>query len=145
LTSGLSVSSWFTPTDQENDNLNDADFGSGGSALVLNLSTGPQHLVIGGGKDGELYLLNGDSMGGSGDPNAWQHFSLGHAIFSTAAFWNNTLYIAPAGASILALLVATTCRLKACSSLPCCVNLPSGSRKAQPIRSHARLPPKPRS
>jgi hypothetical protein len=79
--------------------------------MVLNLSTGPQHLVIGGGKDGTLYLLNGDSMGGSGDANAWQYFSLGHAIFSTAAFWNNTLYIAPAGAAMLAYAFNTSTNL----------------------------------
>jgi len=103
LDSALAVSSWFTPSDQANDFANDFDFGAGGSALVLNLSTGPQHLVIGGGKDGMLYLLNGDSMGGSGDPNAYQHFSvLGNGIFETAAFWNNTLYIAPVGAPMLA-------------------------------------------
>jgi hypothetical protein len=42
-----------------------------------------------------LYLLNGDAMGGLGDGNAWQYFSVGGSgIFSTAAFWNNTLYIA---------------------------------------------------
>jgi hypothetical protein len=71
---------------------------------VLNLSTGPQHLVVGGGKDGMLYLLNGDAMGGSGDPNAYQHFSLlgSNEIYETAAFWNNTLYIAPVATSMLA-------------------------------------------
>jgi hypothetical protein len=78
---------------------------------VLNLSTGPQHLVIGGGKDGMLYLLNGDSMGGSGDPNAWQYFSLGYPIFETAAFWNNTLYIAPVGAPMLAYAFNTSTNL----------------------------------
>jgi hypothetical protein len=111
LDSGLAVSSWFTPSDQANDFANDLDFGSGGSALVLNLSTGPQHLVIGGGKDGVLYLLNGDTMGGSGDPNAWQYFSLGNAIFATAAFWNNTLYIAPVGAPMLAYAFNTSTNL----------------------------------
>lgn len=111
LNSALAISSWFSPSDQNNDNINDLDFGSGGSALVLNLSTGPLHLVIGGGKDGELYLLNGDSMGGSGDPNAWQHFNVGNAIFETAAFWNNTLYIAPVGASMLAYAFNTSTNL----------------------------------
>jgi hypothetical protein len=110
LNSGLAVSSWFTPSDQAIDNANNLDFSAGGS-MVLNLSTGPQHLVIGGGKDGTLYLLNGDSMGGSGDANAWQYFSLGHAIFSTAAFWNNTLYIAPAGAAMLAYAFNTSTNL----------------------------------
>ena len=111
LNSALAISSWFSPSDQNNDNINDLDFGSGGSALVLNLSTGPLHLVIGGGKDGELYLLNGDSMGGSGDPNAWQHFNVGNAIFETAAFWNNTLYIAPVGGSMFAYAFNTSTNL----------------------------------
>jgi hypothetical protein len=101
---GLGVSSFFTPSDQLSDYNNDQDLGSGGSALVLNLtgSTAPQHLVVGGGKDGALYVLNGDQMGGSGDSNAWQRLALGQPIFATAAFWNNTLYIAPVGAAMLA-------------------------------------------
>src|SRR6516225_6706726 len=74
----------------------DRDFGAGGAAVVVNLTAGPlRHLVLGGGKDGVLYLLNGDAMGGLGDQNAWQYFSVGSSIFSTAAFWNNTLYMAP--------------------------------------------------
>jgi hypothetical protein len=103
LTGRLAVSSWFSPTDQATDNATDDDFGSGGSAIVLNQSTGsPQHLVVGGGKDGTLYVLNGDTMGGAGDANAWQHFGIGYAIFSSAAFWNNSLYINPVGAPLLA-------------------------------------------
>jgi hypothetical protein len=95
LSGSLSVSSYFTPSDQANDAANDLDFGSGGAAVVLNLTSGTlQHLVIGGGKDGSLYLLNGDKMGGSGDSNAWQHFNIGNGIFATGAFWNNTFYIA---------------------------------------------------
>jgi hypothetical protein len=94
--SGLTVSSYFTPSDQETDFEDDKDAGSGGTAVVLNLSGSPAHLVIGGGKDGTLYVLNGDAMGGSGDANAWESFSLG-PLFSTGAFWNNSYYIAPAG------------------------------------------------
>jgi hypothetical protein len=95
LTTGLSVSSYFTPSDQASDDANDQDFGAGGSAVVLNLPSGsPQHLVIGGGKDGTLYLVNGDAMGGLGDSNARQHFNIGKGIFATGAFWNNNFYIA---------------------------------------------------
>jgi hypothetical protein len=91
----LAVSSWFTPTDQDRDEMQDQDFGAGGSAVVLNLGSGsPRHLVVGGGKDGTLYLLNGDAMGGYRDGNARQFFPLGHSIFATGAFWNNTFYIA---------------------------------------------------
>jgi hypothetical protein len=103
LNSGLGISSWFSPSDQLNDAAIDHDFGAGGAAVVLNLSTGPlQHLVVGGGKDGALYVLNGDSLGGSGDGNARQVFNVNGPIFATAAFWNNTLYIGPVDAVIQA-------------------------------------------
>ena len=49
-----------------------------------------------------MHLLNGDQMGGSGDGNARQIWNLGHDIFATPAFWNNTLYIAPVGSAMLA-------------------------------------------
>jgi Putative Ig domain len=94
--SGLKVLSWFTPTDQANDAAHDLDFGSGGAALVLNLSSGSvPHLIVGGGKDSTLYLLNGDHMGGYGDANAYQNFSGGSGLFCSPAFWNNTLFVAP--------------------------------------------------
>jgi hypothetical protein len=86
-----------------NDAANDVDFGSGGSAVVLNVNSGTvKHLVIGGGKDGNLYLLNGDAMGGMGDPNARQHFFINGSIFATGAFWNNNYYIAPEASSLQA-------------------------------------------
>jgi hypothetical protein len=93
LNGSLGVTSSFTPSDQSSDNANDLDFGSGGAAMVINLSSGS--MVIGGGKDGELYLLTGGALGGSGDANAAQHFQIGGQIFSTGAFWNNSLYVAP--------------------------------------------------
>ena len=93
LNSALAVSSWFTPSDQATDFANDVDFGSGGAAMVVNLSSAS--LVVGGGKDGQLYVLNGGNLGGSGDTNAAQNFYVGAGIYSTAAFWNNTLYLAP--------------------------------------------------
>jgi hypothetical protein len=53
LSRSLTVSSFFTPSDQATDYADDADFGSGGAAVVLNLASGTlKHLVIGGGKDG---------------------------------------------------------------------------------------------
>jgi len=94
LSGSLAISSFFTPSDQATDDAGDHDFGAGG-AVVLNLaSANLQHLVIGGGKDGTLYLLNGDGMGGMGDANAWQHFNIGTGIFATGAFWNDNYYIA---------------------------------------------------
>ncbi len=101
---GPSVTSYFTPASQANDNLADLDFGSGGAALVLNLASGtPSHLVVGGGKDGVLYVLNGDNMGGSGDDShAYQIIHVNAGVFATGAFWNNTLYLAPVSTPVLA-------------------------------------------
>ena len=98
LSGSLNISSFFTPSDQATDDADDNDFGSGGTAVVLNLASGIlKHLVIGGGKDGTLYLLNGDNMGGLGDSNARQNFNIGTGIFATGAFWNNNYYIAGVG------------------------------------------------
>lgn len=112
LSGNLIVSSYFTPSDQANDNAFDNDFGAGGSAVVLNLTSGsPRHLVIGGGKDGSLYLLDGDNMGGFGDFNALQFFNIGKAIFATGAFWNNNFYIAGVQGPLVAYSFNTTTNL----------------------------------
>jgi hypothetical protein len=98
LSPSLAINSYFTPSDQASDNALDHDFGAGGATLVVDdSSASPNHLVVGGGKDGGLYLLNGDSMGGSGDSKARQSFNIGSDIFSTGAFWNNKYYIAGTG------------------------------------------------
>jgi hypothetical protein len=111
LSSGLKITSYFTPTDYLSDE-NDQDFGAGGSAVVLNLPSGTlKHLVIGGGKDAALYLLNGDSMGGLGDASARQRFTLGSSIFATGAFWNNHFYIAAAGVSLVSYSFDSTTNL----------------------------------
>jgi hypothetical protein len=76
LSGSLSVSQYFTPTDELSDFQADRDFGSGGTAVLADLPAGSnpvtQHLVVGGGKDGGLYVLNRDLLGGLGDSNAVQ-------------------------------------------------------------------------
>ncbi len=97
LTSGLTVNQYFTPSDQNSDNTNDMDFGSGGATVLVSLSgnggTTPTCLAIGGGKDGYFYSLNCNALGGSGNANAWQRISAGNGVFSTGAFWNSTYYL----------------------------------------------------
>jgi len=56
--------------------------------------------VIGGGKDGFLYLLNRDSMGGLGDTNAWQRFNFGSGVYATGALWNGNYYLAGDGGKL---------------------------------------------
>lgn len=78
----------------------------------------PRILVIGGGKDGYLYLLSRDNMGHLGDSNAWQRFSFGAPIFSTGAFWKNSFYLAGVGGALTAYpLNTTTDMLGAASSV----------------------------
>jgi hypothetical protein len=94
--SNLAIADYFTPTDQQSDNQNDFDFGAGGAAVLVDLPSGApvQHLAIGGGKDGNLYVLNRDNMGHLGDSNSWQEIALASGIFATPAVWNNQLYLA---------------------------------------------------
>jgi hypothetical protein len=95
---GITVADWFTPADQATLEGNDTDFGSGGAAILVDQPSGPvQHLVIGGGKEGNLFLLNRDNMGhfnSSNNNQVVQTLSFGNGIFATSAFWNNALYLA---------------------------------------------------
>ena len=111
LSASLSVSQYFTPTDELSDFQADQDFGSGGTAVLADLPAGSnpvtQHLVVGGGKDGGLYVLNRDLLGGLGDGNAVQKLSM-NSIFATGAFWNNNFYIAGVGGALVAYSLDTT-------------------------------------
>jgi hypothetical protein len=98
LSPTLGINSYFAPSDESMDNAVDHDFGSGGATLIVNDPTAsPKHLLVGGGKDGTLYVLDGDTMGGFGDTKARQFFNIGSNVFATGAFWDNTYYIAGRG------------------------------------------------
>lgn len=101
---GLAVADWFTPNDQATLDANDGDLGSGGAVVMVDLPAPPpapssQHLLIGGGKDGTLYLLNRDSLGHFNSTNRGivQGFPGTNGMFATPAFWQNTLYVAGSG------------------------------------------------
>jgi hypothetical protein len=104
LTPALTVSQYLTPSDQATDNTNDWDFGAGGAALLADLPASSRpHVLICGGKDGTVYVVDRDNMGGFGDGNALQlPIWTGGAIFETGAFWNNHLYLASVGAAMMA-------------------------------------------
>ena len=102
-TSGLSVAGYFTPNDQSNLYSGDLDHGAGGAAILVDQPSGPvQHLLIGGGKEGLLFLLNRDNLGqfSSTTNNVVQSLNFGQGIFATAAFWNNNLYLAGISGSL---------------------------------------------
>jgi hypothetical protein len=87
--SGLTVSDYFTPHNQDSLSMNDQDVGAGGTALLFG-----QNLMVGAGKSGAFYVLNRSNMGhfnSSSDAAAVQTWTASRA-FSTPAFWNNTMY-----------------------------------------------------
>ncbi len=94
--SDLSVNQYFTPSDQANDASTDNDFGSGGTAVLADLAS--VHLILGGGKDGNLYLLNRDTLGGYGDNFALQKINVGGGMFMTGAYWNYYYFMTGSGA-----------------------------------------------
>src|ERR1700676_2739161 len=96
---GLSVADYFTPLTQGSLDANDTDFGSGAAAILVDQPSGVTHYVIGGGKDGNLFLLNRDNMGkfSSSTNNVIQTINLGYSISATPVFWQNSLYVAGVG------------------------------------------------
>ena len=113
LSGGVTISDWFTPDDQASLNANNGDLGAGGAVTLLDSVAGPfPHLLIGGGKEGILYLVNRDAMGHfhSGDNSqAVQTWSVSPSgISSSGEFWQNTFYIAAVNAHLEAFAFNTT-------------------------------------
>ncbi len=103
----LSVADFFTPSDQSILNAGDLDLGSGGP-VVLPDSAGSAaipHLLLGGDKQGILFLIDRDNMTGfhlTGDlilqeVNVGGGSCITCGIFSTPAFWQGNLYVVPIG------------------------------------------------
>jgi hypothetical protein len=101
--SGLSIVDYFTPLDQASLGANDIDFGSGATTVLVDQTTGPvPHLAIGGGKEGNLFMLNRDNLGGfnSSTNKVVQTINLGNSMYATPVFWQNNLYVVPVGSSL---------------------------------------------
>lgn len=84
---GLTVASWFTPYNFTNLENGDIDLGSAGVLLIPGTT-----LVFSGGKEGKLYLVDRDKMGGlsgstTADTNIVQSFSLGARQIHGGAVW----------------------------------------------------------
>lgn len=91
-TSGIQVSDWFTPWNYVRTNGQDLDVGSSGPILIPN-----SNLLLGGGKEGRLYLLNRQKLGNF-DPTGkqvYQEFFLNGArgrthIHGAPVYWKST-------------------------------------------------------
>ncbi len=99
----LAVADSFTPCDQgQGWGVNpDATLQSMSSAPLLVDVSGPiPHLLIGGSRQGFLYVVNRDQMGGfpvpcSDAPPRVQAIPTGGPILSTPLLWNTSVYLAP--------------------------------------------------
>jgi len=93
----LSVLDYFSPDNNYTLAVNDVDLGSGANVLVPGSSNYP-HELVGGGKDGNIFVINRDSMGGFNDTsnNVLQTVHTGtqqyNNIFDTPVYWNGSLY-----------------------------------------------------
>jgi len=102
-TSGkLAVADYFEPHNTVSESNADLDLGSGGELLLpdqTDANGAVHHLIVGAGKDGNIYLANRDNMGkfaagASTDSNIYQVITgvLPGGVFSTPAFFNGVLY-----------------------------------------------------
>ncbi len=103
--SGLSVADYFTMDNTVVESVDDVDLGSGGAMVLPTLidSQGNQRaLAVGAGKDGNGYVVDRNNMGKfHGSSNAvFQQLSLGGSVFSSPAWFNNTLYYGPVGQTL---------------------------------------------
>ncbi len=113
LAPDLTVADYFTPYYVAFLNANDLDLSATG-ALVLPDQDGPYpHELVAGGKQGFIYLLNRDALGmySANDSQVLQEFPLipgaqtgvkKDVLFSSPAYWNNTVYFEPNASQLLA-------------------------------------------
>ncbi len=106
---GLAVADYFAMSNEVAESGADRDLGSGGEMLLPDVtdgSGGVHHLVVGAGKDQNIYVVDRDNMGkySATANNIWQQLNgaAGGGVFSSPAYFNNSVYYAGAGATLRA-------------------------------------------
>lgn len=105
----LAVADYFEPDNGQTESAGDIDLGSGGALVLPDLKDASghiMHLAVGAGKDGNLFVINRDSMGkfSSNNNNIYQELPgvLGIGVWSMPAYFNNAIYYGPWGGPITA-------------------------------------------
>ncbi|MGA7915361.1 MAG: hypothetical protein WCA00_09015 [Candidatus Acidiferrales bacterium] len=102
----LSVADYFTMYNTTSESNADEDLGSGGEMLLPDLQDNQHNtwqLGVGAGKDGHIYVINRNLMGKfntSNDSGIYQEIDsngLSGGVFSSPAYFNNTVYYAAVG------------------------------------------------
>ena len=95
---GLTLSDYFTPFNYVDLNNRDADLGSGGILLLPDLpgNSGHRPLMLTGGKEGAMYLIDRDHLGklNSGSDRVVQTLRGAGGLYSTPAYFNGAVYYA---------------------------------------------------
>jgi hypothetical protein len=84
LSPGLKLLDWFTPTNHFALDAKDTDLNSSGATLIPGTD-----LVLGGGKEGVLYLLDRNRLGHLGDEHAVQHFQATVSHLHSLVYWKS--------------------------------------------------------
>jgi len=106
----LQVADYFTPYSVAYLNSHDLDLSSTGTVLLPDQTDSPYlHELIASGKEGFVYVLNRDSLGGysPNDSAVIQEFALvptrtNDVQFGSPAYWNQKVYFSPDGAPLAA-------------------------------------------
>ena len=97
LTNGaLTVTDSFTPYNQETLSEDDLDLASGGLTILPNQTTGPEHVLFQVGKQGTMYVINRDNLGGNNatTDNVIQEVTgQTNGLWSTPTYFNNAFYL----------------------------------------------------
>ncbi|HEV7356869.1 MAG TPA: hypothetical protein VGN99_02665, partial [Steroidobacteraceae bacterium] len=111
---GLSVLDFFTMSNEVAESNADQDLGSGGGMLLPDLmdsTSTVRHLMVGAGKDGNIYVVDRDSMGKFNASSNKNYQTLNNAlsggIWSTPAYFNGTVYYGPVSGTLKAFTVAS--------------------------------------
>ena len=111
---GLSVLDYFTMSNEVAESNADQDLGSGGELLLPDLmdSTNTvRHLMVGAGKDGNIYVVDRDSMGKFNASSNKNYQTLTGAlpggIWSTPAYFNGTLYYGNVSGTLKAFAISS--------------------------------------
>jgi len=107
-TGGLAVADYFAPFNYDRLNIEDTDVGSAGVALLGDEAGNLEHphLLAGAGKEGRIYLLDRDGMGGldaKSDSQIVQSISgaVG-GLFGNPAYYNRAVYFCGSGDNLKA-------------------------------------------
>ncbi len=110
--SNLSVADYFTMKNEVAESAADLDLGSGGGMLLPDLSDSTstvRHLMVGAGKDGNIYVVDRDTMGkfSSSANNIWQEIdgAVPNGVWATPAYFNGFVYYGDYGAALKAFAV----------------------------------------